>query len=247
MANQGFHRCASEVVPRSVACVTQETAAAQRTYARIAGVMFFVVLAVYIAGLTIASAVAGDGSFAERAEKIIAAEPLYRLGLLLSLAGPILTLLLAVALYVAVRPVDRNLALAALLFRTSEAVIGAIGMVLAFAVLEITLGVREASAFDGAELATLTSLLSGAPSAEITALFFSLGSTIYFYLFLKSTYIPKALSALGLFGSLCYAAFWVAQLLAPETDALVLYASAPILLAELGTGLWLLIRGINTT
>jgi hypothetical protein len=225
--------------------VTDDALRSQRSYARLAGLMFLVVLAFYIAGLVLTSVVAGSGTFDERTQRIIASEGLYRVALLCSLLGVLSTILLATGLYVATRPVDGNLARMALLFRTGEAVIGAVGMVISFAVLQVRVSAADASVFDANQLGALARFLSSAPSGEISAIFFSLGSTIFFYLFLRSTYIPKALSAWGLFASVVYAALWFAQLLVPESSGLVVYASVPALIAEVSTGLWLLIKGIK--
>ena len=90
-------------------------------------------------------------------------------------------------------------------------------------------------------------MFSAGASTEIAAIFFSVGSTIFFYVFLRSTYIPKVMSAWGIFASLCYAALWFTRLVVPESPALVVYlGSLPIPIAELSTGFWLLIKGIKT-
>jgi hypothetical protein len=77
----------------------------------------------------------------------------------------------------------------------------------------------------------------------LPAVFISMGSTIFFYVFLRSTYIPKVMSAWGIVASLCYAALWFARLIVPESPAIVVYlGSLPILIAELSTGFSLLKR-----
>ncbi|MBI2323856.1 MAG: hypothetical protein HYU87_02680 [Chloroflexi bacterium] len=50
-----------------------------------------------------------------------------------------------------------------------------------------------------------------------------------------------------LFGSVCYVALWIARLLAPDTSWLAPYASAPILVAEVVGGFWLLVRAIDVS
>jgi hypothetical protein len=209
--------------------------------------MYLVVLAAHLAGLVLVTIITGDGEFNDRAQRIIASEELYRVALVCSLAGSLLTVLLATGLYVALRPVDRNLAMMALLFRAGEAVVGAVGIATSFAVLHVALAARAATAFDPDQLGALARILSSGASTEIAAIFFSLGSTIFFYVFLRSTYIPKVMSAWGVFASLSYTALWFARLIVPDSPALVVYlGSLPILIAEVSTGLWLLIKGIKT-
>ncbi len=104
----------------------QTAEASQLAYARFAGLMYFLVLGFDIAGLLIVSSIGDGGNFVETSHRIIASETLYRLGLCCSLVGSLSTILLAIGLYVAVKPVDRNLAMMALLFRVAEAATGAI-------------------------------------------------------------------------------------------------------------------------
>ena len=178
---------------------------AQRSYARLAGLMYLLVLAFDIAGVAI-----GSG---------------HRLGSVLSLLGSMSTVLLAIGHYVTVRPIDENLALTALLFRAAEAAIGGVGV---------------AAALSGNGKSSIA-------ATAVAALFFCAGSTLFFYLFLRSTYIPRLLARWGVFASLLYGAYWLFTVLVPQYPAAIaVAASIPILIAEVGTGLWLLFRGIRT-
>ncbi len=220
----------------------------QRAYARFAGLMYFLVLVFDIGGVLITSRIAGNGNFVETAHRIATSEQLYRIGLCCSLAGGLSTILLAIGLYAAVKPVDTNLAMMALVFRVAEVAIGAVGIIIAFSVLQIQLEANHVNAFGANQLGALANLNSRAASygTDISAIFFSLGSTIFFYLFLKSKYIPKILSAWGIFASLVYMAVWFVSLILPQYSGMAAaYGSVPILIAELSTGLWLLIVGIK--
>ena len=220
----------------------------QRAYARLAGLMYFLVLGFDVAGALIGSSIGGGGNFVETAHRIMASETLYRIGLCLSLVGSLSTILLAIGLYVAVKPFDRNLAMMALGFRLVESAVGALGIAVAFGVLQLYLEANQASAFDANQLGALADLgsrVSGA-ATDVSAIFFSVGSTLFFSLFLRSKYLPRILSAWGIFASLVYAAVWLVSLILPQyATTAVAYGSVPILLAELSTGLWLLARGIN--
>ncbi len=220
---------------------------AQRAYARLAGLMYLVVLGFAITDLWIESAIKGGGSFIDAAHHIQAAEGLYRIGLLCGLIGTMTTVLLAVGLYVTVRPVDANLALTALVFRIVETAIGGVGAVSAFANLQVYLAANHSNALDASQLAALVDLTSGGSGFSIPAIFFCVGSTIFFYLFLRSKYIPKILAEWGVFASVLYLLVFVVSLIAPQASGtLIAIGSIPILIAELTTGLWLLIRGIRT-
>src|SRR6266705_6351803 len=123
----------------SEAVVVRGAQDSQRTYARAAGLFYLLVLAFDIAGLAITSSIGGGGDFGQTARNIVASQGLYRLGLCLALIGSMSTIPLAIGLYVTLKSVDGNLALTALLFRSAEAVIGAVGIVGAFAILQIYL------------------------------------------------------------------------------------------------------------
>ena len=76
---------------------------------------------------------------------------------------------------------------------------------------------------------------------------FAVGSTVFFNLFLRSGYIPRALAIWGVLGSLlCLIAFSASLLLASSSELLRGVGAVPIGVAEPGVGLWLVLRGIKT-
>jgi hypothetical protein len=217
----------------------------QRAYARFAGLMYILVLVLDIAGLTITSTIGGTGTFVEVSHRIAAYETLYRVGLSLALLAGMSTILLAVSLYATLKPVDGNLSMIALLFRLAESAIGAVGIVIAFSVLQIQLAANHANAFAPNQLGALADLSPGNVTA-VSAIFFCAGSTIFFYVFLKSGYIPRLLSAWGIFASLVYLVVWFTNLIVPNHPGLVdVLGALPILVAEVATALWLLIPGVR--
>jgi hypothetical protein len=158
----------------------------QRSYARLAGAMYLVVLVLDVGGAVIGTAVSGSGSFADISHRIIGAETLYRVGLCLALAGSLSTVVLAAALFATLRAFDANLASIALLFRVCEAAIGGMGIALAFWVLQINLASAQAGGFDTRQLGQLADLASHDATTQVAAIFFSLGSTVFFYAFWRS-------------------------------------------------------------
>ena len=217
----------------------------QRAYARLAGLLYLVVLALDIAGLVTTSTIRGSGTFVETSQRIAASEGLYRLGLCTSLVGSLATVVLAVGLYVAVRPVEPDLAMTGLLFRVAEAVIGAVGILFSFAVLQLRLAATSPGAFGAGQLSALADLSPGA-ATEISLIFFSCGSAIFFYLFLRSRYLPRVVAGWGIFASVVYAVFGFGTLVMPQLpSAVIALALLPILIAEVSTGFWLLVRGLK--
>ncbi len=232
----------------SAATMTERgTERSQRAYARLAGVMYLLILVCFAAAQLILTGIAGNGTFVETAQRIAASELPYRIGLFCYVVGSFATIPLVIALYVTLKPVDRNLALMAVLFRVVETVLDGLWIVAAFVVLQIQLDANHANAFDATQLAGLADLASGANGVafELSAAVSTLGSSIFFYLFFKSRYIPRILSAWGVLGALWFTAVGFASLILPQYAASAPYGFLPILIAELSTGLWLLIVGIK--
>jgi hypothetical protein len=216
-------------------------------YARFAGVMYFFT-AFDLTGVVIISRITGTGTFLATAHSIAASETLYRIGILFGLIGDLSTILLAIALYAILKPVDGILAMTALLFRLAESAIGGVVVVLAFADLQIYLDANRASALSANQLGVLADLMSrtSAAGTDVSVVCFSIGSAVFFYLFLRSAYIPRALALWGLLGSLLCTIAFSGSLLAPQSSDLLRGIGAlPIGIAEPVVGLWLLFRGIR--
>lgn len=81
---------------------------------------------------------------------------------------------------------------------------------------------------------------AGSIATNISAIFFSIGSILFFYLFLKSRYIPTILSAFGVSASLIVTLMLFGILIFPEHAATLQIAWAPMAIAEVATGLWLI-------
>src|ERR1700757_2114760 len=87
--------------------------ATQRTqcfYARVAGFLFLWLIITGIAGMLIISRITGSGTFVETANRVVASQRLYRIALCTELVETLSALLLAFALYVTLRPVNKFLA-----------------------------------------------------------------------------------------------------------------------------------------
>ena len=220
----------------------------QKAYARFAGIMYFFTV-FDVTGVVILSRVAGSGSFLDVAHSVAASETLYRFGLLCGLVGTMSTILLAVALYATLKPIDGNLAMTAMLFRLVESVLGGMVLVFGYASLQIDLEANHTTGVNAGQLGTLADLVSrtSAIGTDVSVVFFSVGSTIFFYLFLRSDYIPRVLATWGLAGSLlCLVAFVGNLVLSQSSDLLLGIGTLPIGIAEPVVGLWLMARGIKT-
>ncbi|MBI1748872.1 MAG: DUF4386 domain-containing protein [Acidobacteria bacterium] len=81
---------------------------------------------------------------------------------------------------------------------------------------------------------------------NISAILFSLGSILVFYLFFKSRYIPRILSAFGVFASVIVTIICFGSLNFPEHAGTLQYGWAPMAIAEVTTGFWLMLFAVKT-
>lgn len=160
------------------------------------------------------------------------------LGKSLMLTGSLLTVPLALGLYYTLKvfqPITSGLALAC---RLVEALVGAIATLAGFE------AVRTAAAGTNLGRATLE-LVAWNNATSFGAWIFTIGSTLFFFVFIRSASIPRALSWLGLVASLIALAACTAHLVRPHIPAMSAVAWGPMLVAEVTTGGWLLFRSVR--
>lgn len=170
----------------------------QMRYARIAGFVYLLMIALYMGGQFFISHVVGTGDFAQRLDHIAQGQLLYRVGLVLQLLTSLFTVLLAYALYAVLKPVNEGIARMAMYWRLGEAFAG-LTMTISFATLSLQSNPKYVQLLGTVRLEAIVDLVKSADFASfnITTLFFSFGSITFFYLFLQTRYIPRVLSAFG--------------------------------------------------
>src|SRR5438552_8471367 len=214
----------------------------QRIYARVAGFLFLWLIITGLAGALTISHIVGSGTFAETAKRVLASEHLYRVALSSELIETLSALLLAFALYVTLKPVNKLLAQIAMYWRLGESFIGGVGMIVGFVRLRLYTSPQSIGALGSDQAQALVGLTrdAGFAAYNISAIFFSIGSILFFYLFFKSRYIPKILSAFGVFASVVVTVICFAGLIFPEYAATLHYGWASMAIAEVTTGFWLM-------
>jgi len=209
----------------------------QRHYARLAGFLFLWLIATGLTEAITLSRIVGSGTFAERATRVAASQRLYRIALCSGLVETLSVLVLAFALYVTLKPVDRFLAQMAMYWRFLEGFIGSVGVIFAFA----RLGAYTSPPSVQSEALVNLTRYAGSASFNIASLSFSVGSALFCYVFFKSRYIPRLLSGFGLFASVVVTILSFVSLISPEDAAKFQYVEwAPMAVAEVATGLWLM-------
>ena len=222
---------------------------AQRTAARLAGALYLGTMAAAVfVELSVRGRLFVSGDAAATARNIAASELLFRAGFVTDLLMYAAVAALVVALYVVLRPIDRNLALLAAVWRLVEnavLMVATLGLALAAVVLG---GADYLSAFEPEQLQGLArlSLSFWGTGHRVGMVLLGLGSALFSYLWLRSRYIPRGLAAWGILSSLLLATVSALVLVLPSLGlALGMTYMAPMGIYEVGLGLWLLVKGIR--
>lgn len=223
------------------------TQAARTKAARIAGAAYLITLAVGIIGQFFVQAslvVSSDAT--QTAQNIVEHERLFRIGIASDLIAFTGVVILTVALYVLLKPLNEHLAMLAAFWRLAEVAIYCVITLGSLVALALLSGGDHLKTFEVGQLHSLVQLALGARSFgySIGLIPFALGSTVFSYLLLRSGYVPKALAAWGVFASLLLltSVFWI--IVFPSTAEAPLQASfGAMIIYEVTVGFWLLLRG----
>jgi MFS family permease len=216
---------------------------AQRKYGRLAGCLYLGVIIAALAGGLILSHVAGSGDFDETAKRIVASGHLYRLGLSIAVIASFGSALLAFTLYATLKPVDSLLAQLAMIFCLGDSFLALVVRMCGFVRVQLYVTPQT----DGAGMITVQTLVDlmrkiGGTTENLGGISFGIGSLLFFYLFFKSSYIPRILAALGLLASVIWTGIYFANLVFPEAHSLFqLICFPPMALAEVITGIYLML------
>jgi hypothetical protein len=223
----------------------------QRRAARVVGFCYLFSMAV---GIFAESYVGGrlivPDNAAQTARNIIANERLFRLGIAGYLLSQVSDVVLIAALYATLSRISQNLALFATLTRAVQVAVGVVATLSGFDVLRLLSSTGALQTFSSDQLAGLARIPIGAHGTGINVsfVFLGIGSAVFGYLWLKSKYIPTALAALGVFGSLLLAAGSFAFIIFPEfAGAAQAVSFAPLGIFEIAMGLLLLLRGLPSS
>jgi hypothetical protein len=222
----------------------------QSRAARIAGLASLMVIAAGIfAEFVVRSSLIEPGDPAATAGNIRASQALFRLGFASDFIMLASDVVVALALYVLLRPVNRHLSLLAAFFRLVMASVLGINMLNIFAVLVFLGGEAYLTVFDPDQLQALAMFFIDAHAMgySIGLIFFGLGILVQGYLFFRSKYVPRILGGLLVLAALVYLAGSFVHILVPSQTGTFSPAYVLPFVAELGLALWLLVKGVSVS
>ena len=226
-----------------------ETEISPQLYARIGGIAYLIIIIAGLIGeMFIRNPVIVSGNAMATSTHIEASRQLWRIGIAGDLLMHICDVVLMVVLYVLLRPVNKNLALMAVLFNLIQTAVLVANKMNLLMPLFLLNGDEYLKAFNPGQLQTMSYLFVKAHSYGfgIGLIFFGCACLIVGYLIYRSGYFPKLIGTLMVIAGLSYLCNSFILILAPKYSGIAF----PVLLAlafpaELSLCLWLLIKGVN--
>jgi hypothetical protein len=222
-----------------------------KTIARITGLLYLVIFvtAGFSEGFVRASLIV-PGDATTTAANIIAAEELFRLGIVSDLIAFAADAVVAVLLYVLLRPVSRTIALIAASLRLiAHPAIASINMLNQYMALQLLSGDEYLTAFTPDQIDALALLFLTAHSYGylIGGIFFGLHLLVLGYLLYKSSLFPAILGGLIAIAAIGYLTesftFFLVPTYEPIASTVVLVTAV---LGEIVLALYLVVKGVKT-
>lgn len=185
----------------------------------------------------------------DTAHNLLAHQTQFRIALTLFLTYSIGTVVLAGALYIILRPIHHYLALIGALFRVVFAVSWLLSAVASLAALRLLGNTPYLQTFEPDRLQVLArvAIASMFDIYYVGLPFFGLAATVCAWLWLKSKYIPSALSIFGVIASAWCFLCAVVYLIFPDFNKAIndYIFDSPMALFELVVSFWLLFSGLK--
>jgi hypothetical protein len=220
----------------------------QRNSAKAVGVAYIVTNALaWFAEFHVRARLIDYRSDAITSANIIASQNLFRLALAADLLTFALDVVIIVGTYLILRPVNRSFAIFGTAWRLIETAVVVVMALNTFRVLDLLSAAGYLNAFPAKYVYSMVGMALDAHNAgyNLGFLFFGLGSGAFCLAWYQSRYIPRALAAWGLLGSVLAAASTFVYTLSPALTRLVEpMCFVPIGTFELLLGLWLIVKGL---
>ena len=169
----------------------------------------------------------------------------HRLGLVIQLFAGMSAIPLGFSLYVVLRPISPEWALAAFAWRIGEGVLNGMSSILRFAKAELqTLKEGQVAIVQADPIDALLKHAVGA-AFPVSILFFAIGSWIFFRLIVASRLLPAWLSWSGLVGSFLAGVLGLSYLVFPDVPAWLPALWIPLAVAEIVGGVLLIAGRVN--
>ncbi len=219
-----------------------------QVFARIGGILYLIIIVVGALGeIFVRGTLVVSGNAVSTANHIMASQSLWRIGIAGDLMMHVLDIPLMLILYVLLKPVNKNLALLAVLFnliQTAVLVANKLNLVMPLFLLG---SADYLKAFEPSQLYALTYLFVRLHQYgfAVGLIFFGFACLTLGYLLFRSHYFPQTLGALMAIAGLSYLTNSFVLILAPEYAGTIFPVLVLALIGELSFCLWLIVKGVN--
>ncbi len=218
-----------------------------RKTARMAGLFYLIFILTTVLATSIRDRFIVSGDAAATANNIISSQGLFRVGFVTELVSATFFVLAAWALYVLLKPVNKNLALLLLLLNLGGVAVECLNALNLFAALQVLSGANYLSVFQTGQLQALamSSLDLYTNGFAMTQIFFSAWLIPLGYLIYKSRFLPKWLGLLIILDFFGNMSWFLQVFLLPDYRILSYPGNAIGFVAEVALTVWLLIMAVK--
>jgi hypothetical protein len=221
-----------------------KTSPSPQIYARTAAVLYLIVIAAgMIAELGISGRMVVAGDAAATAANILSRKDLFQLGFTVYLIEMTCQIAQATLFYFLLRPVNRNVALLALVFSLIGCTVKTLSRLFYIAPLLVLGGSHYLNTFNVEQLQGFALLLldMNSQAAGIALPFFGISTFLNGILIFRSAFLPRFLGVLSILGGLG----WFIYIYPPLGNQLFVFIMLIALIGSAAEILWLLFKGVN--
>ncbi len=218
-----------------------------RKTARMAGLFYLIFILTTVLASYVRSQFIVSGDAVATANNIVASQGLLRVGFVTELVSAVFFLLAAWALYVLLKPVNKNLALLFLLLNLGGVAVECLNALNLFAALQFLSGANYLGVFQTGQLQAMamSSLDLYTNGFLIAQIFFSAWLLPLGYLVYKSGFLPKWLGLLLILDFFGNMSWFLQGFLIPDYKILAYPGNAISFIAEIALTAWLLIMAVK--